>query len=243
VDALIVGAGIGGLTAAIALRRAGWRPVVLERAEGFAPVGAGISVFPNAVHCLRELGLADRIDAVPAMHSAGSLHTWRGARITSADPGLLEERFGAPLLIMHRAALHELLLGAVEPDVVRLGAEVTGFAQDAAGVTVRLAGGEELRSALLVGADGLRSVVRRSVIGDGAPRYAGYLAWRGIAEGAGPVGEFWGRVRCSVRCRCPVGWSTGSARNACLKVGRARLTSAKLRRWRCSRIGRRAFPR
>jgi 2-polyprenyl-6-methoxyphenol hydroxylase-like FAD-dependent oxidoreductase len=55
---------VGGLTAAIALRRAGWRPVVLERVERFAPVGAGLSVFPNAVHCLRELGLADRIDAV-----------------------------------------------------------------------------------------------------------------------------------------------------------------------------------
>lgn len=187
--ALVVGAGIGGLTAAVALRRAGWRAVVLERAERFAPVGAGISVFPNAVHCLRGLGLADRIDAVPAMRSAGSVHTWRGARITSADTSLLEQRFGAPLLIVHRAALHELLLDA---DVVRLGAEVTGFAQDAAGVTVRLANGEELRGDVLIGADGLRSVVRESVIGDSAPRYAGYLAWRGIAEGTGPVGEFWG---------------------------------------------------
>jgi 2-polyprenyl-6-methoxyphenol hydroxylase-like FAD-dependent oxidoreductase len=192
VDALIVGAGIGGLTAAIAVRRAGLRPIVLERAERFAPVGAGISVFPNAVHGLRGLGLAERIDSVPALRGAARVHTWRGAPITSADAGSVEERFGAPLLILHRAALHELLLDAVGPDVVRLGAEVTGFEQDASGVAVRLASGAVVRGAVLVGADGLRSVVRSAVIGDGAPRYAGYLAWRGVAEEAGPVGEFWG---------------------------------------------------
>jgi 2-polyprenyl-6-methoxyphenol hydroxylase-like FAD-dependent oxidoreductase len=193
--ALIVGAGIGGLTAAIAVRRAGWRPVVLERAERFEPVGAGISVFPNAVHCLRRLGLTERIDAVPAMHASGGLHTWRGDQINAADLDVLDQHFGAPLLILHRAALHELLLGALRPDDVRLGATVTGFDQDADGVTVRLAGGGTERGALLIGADGLRSGIRAEVIGDGPPRYAGYIAWRGLAErdvSGQPVGEFWG---------------------------------------------------
>lgn len=194
--ALVVGAGIGGLTAAIALRRAGWQPIVLERAERFEPVGAGISVFPNAVHCLRGLGLTERIDAVPAMHLAGGMHTSRGERLTSADVGVLDEHFGAPLLILHRAALHELLLGALEPGDVRLGATVAGFDQDANGVTVHFADGSSERGDLLVGADGLRSTVRTEVIGDGAPRYAGYVAWRGLAErdvSGRPVGEFWGR--------------------------------------------------
>ncbi|HEY4024405.1 MAG TPA: FAD-dependent monooxygenase [Pseudonocardiaceae bacterium] len=192
---VVVGAGIGGLAAAIALRRAGWRPIVLERAERFEPVGAGLSVMPNAVRSLRELGLAERIEAVPAMRSVGNVRTWRGDLLTSVDAGLLEARFGAPLLGLHRAALHELLLGALEPDDVRLGAEVVGFDQDADRVTVRLADGGAERGALLIGADGLRSTIRASVIGDGAPRYAGYLAWRGIAEreaGESPVGEFWG---------------------------------------------------
>lgn len=182
-----MGAGIGGLTAAIALRRAGWRPIVLERAERFEPVGAGISLFPNAVRCLRELGLAERIAAVPAMSAAGSLRTWRGDRLTSVEV--------SQLMVVHRAALHELLLGALGPDDVRLGAEVAGFEQDADGVTARLADGGAERGDLLVGADGLRSTIRGSVIGDGAPRYAGYLAWRGIAEldvTELPVGEFWG---------------------------------------------------
>ncbi len=193
--ALVVGAGIGGLTAAIALRRAGWRPIVLERAERFEPVGAGISVFPNAVHCLRGLGLTERIDAVPAMHVSGGVHTWRGALLNSADLGVLDEHFGAPLLILHRADLHELLLGVLEPDDVRPGVTVTGFEQDTDGVTVRLADGGTERGALLVGADGLRSTIRAEIIGDGAPRYAGYIAWRGIAEwdvSGQPVGEFWG---------------------------------------------------
>lgn len=193
--ALVVGAGIGGLTAAIALRRDGWRPLVLERAERFEPIGAGISVFPNAVHCLRGLGLTERIDAVPALHVSGGLHNWRGEPLISADIGVLDEHFGAPLLLVHRAALHELLLGALEQDDVRLGASVDGVEPDADGVTVRLADGRTERGALLVGADGLRSTVRASVIGDGAPRYAGYLAWRGLAEREAteaPIGEFWG---------------------------------------------------
>ncbi|HEX4226254.1 MAG TPA: FAD-dependent monooxygenase [Pseudonocardiaceae bacterium] len=184
---MVVGAGIGGLTAAIALRRAGWRPIVLERAERFEPVGAGISVFPHAVHCLRALGLAERLATLPAMSEVGGLHTWQGDRLTSVEVGLP--------LVVHRAALHELLLGALSADDVRLGAEVAGFEQDADGVTVRLADGRTERGDLLVGADGLRSTIRASVIGDGAPRYAGYLAWRGTAEFDAaelPVGESWG---------------------------------------------------
>lgn len=192
--ALVAGAGIGGLTAAIALRRAGWQPLVLERAERFEPVGAGLSVMPNAVRCLRALGLADRIAAVPALHTSGSVHTWRGEPLASADTGQFEERFGAPMLIVHRAALHELLLDALQPGDVRLGATITGFDQDADGVSVRLADGGSARGELLIGADGLRSTIRAEVIGDGAPRYAGYLAWRGIAarDEVPVAGEFWG---------------------------------------------------
>ena len=197
---LVVGGGIGGLAAAVALSGAGRRPLVLERADDVAPVGAGISLWPNAVHCLYRLGLAEALAGLPPVPAVGTIRTRRGDPLAAIDPQAVADRFGAPLLVLHRARLHELLVDRLPPDALRLGATVGGIEQDAGGVVARLADGRALRAEALVGADGIGSTVRAHVLGDGPPRYAGYTAWRGVVDlsAAGltaadlPIGELWG---------------------------------------------------
>ncbi|MFW6187630.1 MAG: FAD-dependent monooxygenase, partial [Actinomycetota bacterium] len=197
---LVVGGGIGGLAAAVALSGAGRRPLVLERADDVAPVGAGISLWPNAVHCLYRLGLAEALAGLPPVPAVGTIRTRRGDPLAAIDPQAVADRFGAPLLVLHRARLHELLVDRLPPDALRLGAAVGGIEQDAGGVVARLADGRALRAEALVGADGIGSTVRAHVLGDGPPCYAGYTAWRGVVDlsAAGltaadlPIGELWG---------------------------------------------------
>jgi len=176
---LVVGGGIGGLTAAIALRRAGFVVRVLERAETLRPVGAGLTVQPNALSALDHVDLGDAVARAGTRLCHGILRSWRGRelshmRLDEVAPGL-----SAPVGI-HRATLQGLLLDALPEEVVRLGAEVTAVAQEGDEVVATLAGGATLRADLLVGADGIHSMVRRSLHGDQPPRYAGYTCWRGV---------------------------------------------------------------
>jgi 2-polyprenyl-6-methoxyphenol hydroxylase-like FAD-dependent oxidoreductase len=196
---VIVGGGIGGLCAAIAMRQVGLRVVVLERAAALREVGAGILLWPNAVRVLRRLEVGAAVEKAGAVATQGGLRSSRGNPLGS---GLAEEvaaRFGAPLVVVHRGLLQAILLGALDQGVLRLGAECVGVAQDAAGVTVRLADGSTEQGDLVVGADGLHSRVRAVLVGDGPPRYSGYTAWRAIvpldlslADRLRP-GESWGR--------------------------------------------------
>ena len=184
---IIVGGGIGGLSAAIALGRHGHEAVVLERASKLEAVGAGITLFANAMNALARLGLGDAISAAgsPALHSA--ILTSDGRELTTLPSDLLE---GA--VAIHRADLQEALLAAAGE--IRLGVDVTSVDQSANEVVVRTADGSEERGDLLVGADGLWSLVRAS-IATPTPRYAGYTAWRGISPLAldpGRLSESWG---------------------------------------------------
>lgn len=194
-EAMVVGGGIGGLAAGIALRRAGADVVVFERAARLGEIGAGLGLYPNAVKALGKLGLRDAVMAVGRpLRPSGQLRSWRGDVLLEVSTAVMEERFGAPAVGVHRAALHGVLLDAFEASggKLRLGAELTGFRQDAGSVVATFvygAGGTEERADLLVGADGLRSRVREVLLGDGPPLYAGYSAWRGLV---GPVEHFLG---------------------------------------------------
>ncbi|TDC74620.1 FAD-dependent monooxygenase [Streptomyces hainanensis] len=180
--AVVVGGGIGGLAAAVALRRRGWRVEVLERAERFAEIGAGISLWPNALRALDRLGLASRLRALGAVERGGGMRDRAGRWLSRTDNAEIERRFGWPLLVLHRADLLGALADALPADVLRPGCPVHEVRQDGAGVTVAHGAGTS-RADLVVAADGLRSAVRaRWWPGAAAPRYAGHTAWRMVTD-------------------------------------------------------------
>jgi 2-polyprenyl-6-methoxyphenol hydroxylase-like FAD-dependent oxidoreductase len=196
--AIVVGGGIGGLTAAISLRRVGVEVVVLEKAGELREVGAGISLWTNAVKVMKKLGLHGAVRAAGAAEIGGEIRSWRGEKISELSADELRLRFGEPNLAVHRADLQGTLMGALPEGTVWLGAEHVRFIQDDEGVVACLADGHEERGDLLIGADGINSCVRAQLLGRSEPRYAGYTAWRGIAtpSGTSPEGVailLWGR--------------------------------------------------
>lgn len=193
--ALIAGAGIGGLTTAIALRQAGIEVDVFERAPALLEVGAGISLWPNAVKLLDRLGVGATLRAASATSYRGGIHDWRGRLLAPADSDELLREFGAPVLIVHRADLLSALHEAAGSERVHLGAPVQSFSQDDDGVDVHLGDGRTVRGTLLIGADGIRSAVRAQLFPAVQPRDAGQTAWRGIASyAARPDATFWGET-------------------------------------------------
>lgn len=179
--AIVIGGGIGGLTAAIALHKAGIEAHVYERAFALREIGAGISLWANAIHALDELGLADAIRRHVLSEQYADLRTWRGTVLSAST-----KRFAVPIAVMHRADLLAVLASQVPPQHVHLDHECTGFVQDATGVTAQFANGERARGDMLIGADGLHSVVRAQLFGDHPARYAGYTGWRAVVQVAHP---------------------------------------------------------
>ncbi len=197
-EAIIVGGGIGGLAAAIALRAAGVAATVYERATELREVGAGLSLWPNAIRALEQLGLGAAVNAIGAPQFGGGIQTSAGRVLSYTDDEALVRRLGRPAVVLHRAELLALLSDQLGSGLIQTGAELTGLAQDERGVTAFFADGRSARADLLIGADGLRSAVRRLLFDDRPPRYSGYTAWRGVV--ALPhtpallarAGELWG---------------------------------------------------
>jgi 2-polyprenyl-6-methoxyphenol hydroxylase-like FAD-dependent oxidoreductase len=199
--AAIIGGGIGGLTAAIALRQVGIEAVVYERALKLEEVGAGLSLWTNAMQALRTLGLAEAVEAAGGCVEQSQVRTWDGRVLAAMPVGQVSAKLGAKSVCIHRADLQRVLLEALGEGVVKLGFECTRFQQDEAGVTAGFANGKEARADFLIGADGLHSAVRAQLLGHQKPRYAGYTAWRGItlyedqALSGGISFVSWGRGR------------------------------------------------
>ena len=194
--AIIIGAGIGGLTAAIALRRAGVTPVMAERAGSLENLhlGAGIHLWSNALQALGQVGIGDAVAAIGTPMTTQRYLTSTGRTLGQLDVAGLSRSLGAPTIGASRPQLHRVLTETLDDVEVRVGATCVGFEQDRRGVTARFADGTEMRGDVLLGADGINSVVRRQLHGSRPPVYAGYTAWRAITDFAHtrvPVGEMW----------------------------------------------------
>ena len=180
---IIVGAGIGGMALAAALQRLGIPVLVLERAAQLGEVGAGLGVLPNAVRALAAIGVSRKLYDSAGPFRRFRICNHRGQELNEVDFEAAFRRIGGEGYVMHRAALHAAISECVDPGSVRTGACVTSIEQDAAGVSVHVSDGSPPVSGdILVGADGLNSIVRGYVLGDGPPVFAGETIFRGIAE-------------------------------------------------------------
>jgi 2-polyprenyl-6-methoxyphenol hydroxylase-like FAD-dependent oxidoreductase len=196
--ALVVGGGIGGLAAALGLRRGGWDVQVLERrtaAEVAAQPGSGISIWPNGIRALAALGVHEQVLAGAALGGRGGVRVPSGRWLARTDIGdAVRGRFGLPLIITTRQRLVAGLTGALGGGRIEYGTQADEV--DAAASVVRC-GGQAREADLIVIADGARSRLRGAVAGAGPGlRYAGYTSWRFIApRPAGPAepAETWGR--------------------------------------------------
>jgi salicylate hydroxylase len=183
---LIAGAGLGGLTAALALRQAGFDAHVYEQARVLREVGAGVAISPNAVKVLHRLGLAEALRTVGVVsHSMDSRDWQTGAllgRVPLAEAAV--ERWGAPFYHLHRADLHDALRSALGDQHITLGARCVAVEQHDHDVRARFADGREATGELLIGADGIHSVVREHVAGPDRPIWSRQISWRGLAPAA-----------------------------------------------------------
>jgi salicylate hydroxylase len=180
---LIAGAGIGGLTAASCLMKAGYDVEIYEQAPELSEIGAGIQLSANAMHVLNHLGLGDAIGKLSVRPAAYVFRLHDTGEIIGQFP-LAEEHErlnGAPYNQLHRADLHDVLLGKArdyKKDVVRLNRKVVGFEETSTGVRLDFAGGSKAQGDLLIGADGVKSAVRAQIAGPDRAVYTGDAAWR-----------------------------------------------------------------
>ena len=180
--AIVIGGGIGGLAAAVGLRKVGMAVTVFERAPEICEVGAGLSLWSNAVTALRRLGLESRITELGSPVERMQIVTASGQVLSDLTIEELSRRAGAPSLCVHRADLRRMLAEALELSVIRTNATCVGFEQHSDAVTARFADGRSESGDLLLGADGIQSAIRAQLFGPSEPRYAGYTCWRGIAH-------------------------------------------------------------
>lgn len=185
VPILIVGGGIGGFAAALALAQRGYSVEILEAGAAFGEVGAGIQIGPNAFRMFDRLGITSAINDVAVFPDAlvmRDAHT--GDAVTTVPLlGAFEKRYPYPYGVIHRPDLHAVLMEAALATgrvTARTGAKVVRYEQDAAGVTAVLEHGATRRGLLLLGADGLWSRIRQQMLGDGSPRVSGHIAYRAV---------------------------------------------------------------
>lgn len=183
---LIAGGGIGGVAAALALAQKGFRSIVLEKARALGEIGAGIQLGPNAFHAFDRMGVGEAARSMAVYVDALRLmDALSGEEICAIPTGeAFRARFGNPYGVVHRGELHRVFVDACRArDLIELrtASQVTGYRIEGDGrVTALLEGNESVTGRALVGADGLWSVIRAQMLGDGAPRVSGHTTYRSV---------------------------------------------------------------
>jgi salicylate hydroxylase/6-hydroxynicotinate 3-monooxygenase len=175
----IAGAGMGGLTSAIALRRFGFDVQVYEQAHQFARVGAGIQMLPNSMKVLREIGIEDRLRRISFEPVSHLNREWDTGKVMRELP-MSETTFGAPYLCMHRAELHDALLSVLPAEIIHLNKKLSGLDQSREQVVLTFADGTRARADAVIGADGIHSRVREIIVGPDMPIHKGRIAYRSV---------------------------------------------------------------
>jgi salicylate hydroxylase len=176
----IVGGGIGGLALAASLKQFGMEAHVFERAPAFGEVGAGIQMTPNAVKIMRNLGVWERLQEVSFRPHCIVGRNWRSGAEVFRTP-LCDEcprLYGAEFFHAHRVDVHRILLSLLPQTSTTLSARCTNVSQSSEGAVIYFADGSECEADVVVGADGIHSVVRNSLFGHDAPRFTGNMCWR-----------------------------------------------------------------
>jgi salicylate hydroxylase len=183
--AIVVGGGIGGLTAALCLRQAGMRVEVYEQAPARAEIGAGIQLSPNCTRVLHHLGLRPGLEPIAVRPDALESRHWTDGRLLgSYSVNGIPLRYGAPHYLVYRPDLLDVLADGLPAGVVHLGRRATGLYQDDATATVEFADGGSATADLVIGADGIHSVIRSVLFGDSLPSFSGTVAYRGRVPAA-----------------------------------------------------------
>jgi salicylate hydroxylase len=178
----VVGAGIGGLNAAIALIQRGFDVTVYEQADALGEIGAGIQLSPNASRVLMALGLDKDFEAIAFEPNRHVVRNWKSGSVVSATQmkGVFRPQYGAGYFGAHRADLHAVLQRAVPASAIRLNAKCIGVTQSAERAVILFADGSQAEADVVIGADGIRSAVRAGLFGPDAPRFTGHIVWRGL---------------------------------------------------------------
>lgn len=197
--AIIIGGGIGGLTAAIALQRRGIAAHVYEAAPELRAVGAGIWVPVNALKVLDRLGVAQAVQAAGAALERADLRDYRGTALQSLDLRALERRYGFTTIAIHRARLHAALAAQLAEGTLHVGKASQQVEQDDRAARVQFADGSAVSGSAVLAADGVRSAVRRQLFPGARLRYSGQSSYRAVVRVALPPElaaggqEIWGR--------------------------------------------------
>lgn len=184
VRAVIVGGGVGGLSAAVNLQQAGIEARVFERESDLtrAQVGGAFTMYSNAMRPLTQMGLGDQVCEAGSVIHRVELRSWSGKAHAARTLEPFVRRWGMPSVGISRTNLHRILIAALAPSSLRMGMECIGFNQDGEKATAEFAGGAKEQGDILVCADGSRSLLRRLQFPDAERKYAGYTVWQGIAE-------------------------------------------------------------
>jgi len=182
----VIGGGLGGLSAALALYRAGFDVDVFEQAAELNEVGGGINMGPNAARILYRLGLGAALDRDAVRPATAHVRRWDDGRTLQKAPlnPLCDELYGAPHLTAHRADLQRAIAAGLPTERIHLGYRLVGLLDHDDGIEADFANGARIRADILVGADGIHSTVRTILFGDEAPQFAGCVAYRGLVPAA-----------------------------------------------------------